>query len=89
MRALIHVAVSVVLTNSTLKDSIKSVLITELQNCFSKRFISFSFKRDMHNTTQYKIYILFKPHVKIVLRGKRKFIRSLGFKLPLKTLLII
>ena len=58
MRALIHVAVSVVLTNSTLKDSIKSVLITELQNCFSKRFISFSFKRDMHNTTQYKIYIL-------------------------------
>ena len=36
MRALIHVAVSVVLTNSTLKDSIKSVLITELQTASAK-----------------------------------------------------
>ena len=52
MRALIHVAVSVVLTNSTLKDSVKSILITELQNYFGKRFISFSFKSYMHNATQ-------------------------------------
>ena len=43
----------------------------------------------MQLNKNYKVYILLKPHVKIVLRGKRKFISSLGFKLPLKTLLII